>query len=242
MSHLWEIIKGILSNALFFLIITIAPSIWLVCKLWFNYSIRISLMLVMMLIFVFLSVIISLTFNRRRLSIYNGRDNIFKANLKLLKETRNLKKKKYILSTRISYWGPEEESKVRNEFRNWLSKRIQFGFLMKRIWQIQCTEDIEKMCNYLELYKKYDNYNLKCFVGKNNFIPEILANSGIAISISIPQSENPRKIVTSFHYFGKKEVVFWEDYFNLIWDQSISIKIGNNIYYEEIQKIRELLM
>lgn len=239
MNHIIDIVKGLFSNFLFWLI----PAIFPIAIALYDYPYdhmfgpKLIQVIIIWAVNIFVLILTVMFFNRRTLQ-FNSREESMKANLNILQKNPTKRQKKYIFSTRITYWDLGEKSKARQEFRSFLTQRIQDGFLVKRIWQIRSVEDFERMIMYLELYKEHDNYNLKCFIGKNSFIPDILSNSGLIASVSIPQSNDPQRIVASFQYFAKREIAFWEDYFNLLWDQSISIKIGNVIDYGKILEMK----
>jgi len=181
---------------------------------------------------IILALLVWLFLFRRPLRVYNGRHGAMKANVKILalKAPRD-RLKKYILSTRVSFWPIIEDAAPRNEFRELLTQKIKEGFRVQRIWQIHNADDLKRLELYLEKYKTYDNYSVKCFVGKSAFIPEVLSFCGRVVSVSIPQSEDPRRLTTAFHFFGRGEIKRWEDYFKILWEQSAPIKIENHIYY-----------
>lgn len=161
------------------------------------------------------------------------------SNVRLLKKwAPRSRLKKYILSTRVSFWPPTENESVRNEFRSLLTRKIREGYRVQRIWQIHNQDDLKKLLAYLEVYKQYGNYSVKWFVGKFGFIPEILSVGGRYLSVSIPQAEDPRRLTTAFHFRGKWEMLRWEAYFYILWEQTIPVKIGSNIYEENIAKLR----
>jgi hypothetical protein len=180
---------------------------------------------------------------RRPMRVYNGRVCAMKSNVRLLKKRlpRN-RLRRYILSTRVSFWPSSENENARNEFRNLLTQKIQSGIIVQRIWQMHGLEDLDKMRTYLELYKNHDNYSLKCFIGTNTYIPEILSIGGSILSISIPQLSDPRRLTTDFHFRGKNEIRRWEDYFRTLWEESIPIKIGPKISQENLDSLNLLVM
>ena len=75
-------------------------------------------------------------------------------------------------------------------------------------------------------------------LGTSAFIPEILSVYGKVCSVSIPQLEDPRRLTTAFHFRGKSEILRWESYFQILWEHSLSIKQGNIIEEESIDKIK----
>ena len=130
---------------------------------------------------------------------------------------------------------PEQNSEIL------ITKHIEKDALVKRLWQIQNKDDLDRMRLYLELYKSHDNYNLRCFVGAITSLPEIMCLSGKVAAISIPQGSSPRKMMATFHFRGKKEIECWEEYFTMIWDMSIPIKTGNKIDYTELVGVESKL-
>src|SRR5258708_40315039 len=127
-------------------------------------------------------------------------------------------KKGYLLSTRISHWPLTEVSPERNEFRDLLTQHIRNGTHVKRIWQIQDADDAERLKTYLEIYKQYDNYNVKCFFGDDTYLPEIISANGKVAAVSLVTIANPRDLTVNFHFYGKQEIAYWEDLFNVMWE------------------------
>ena len=194
--------------------------------------------LVAAILFVFIWMLIS----RRPLYIYNGREGAMQSNTRLLKKRLPRdRSKRYIYSTRISFWPLAEESSIRKEFRGLLTQKIESGIPVQRIWQLQGKDDLDRLESYLSIYKDYDNYSVKYFIGGYSYFPEILSFCGKGVSVSIPQRGDLRRVTTAFHFCGKKEIARWEGYFNILWEHCNTIKIGNNIYNEELKKAREIL-
>ena len=160
------------------------------------------------------------------------------SNVKLLKKRapRN-RAKKYIWSTRVSFWPATENETPRKEFRNLLGQKIKEGYTILRIWQIHGIEDWSRLLHYLGEYRNYDNYSVKCFIGTSAFIPEILSVGGKYLSVAIPQTEDPQKLTTAFHFRGKYEIERWENYFTILWEHSIPIKVGAKIFTENIENV-----
>ncbi|ODS40211.1 hypothetical protein BEH94_07385 [Candidatus Altiarchaeales archaeon WOR_SM1_SCG] len=243
-DDLQDIIKSFLGSALVVLLLALGIGNYIYTifldssnvftfhiNIYFLIFILISIGLIIIYFFVFYS----------RINIYNEREIAMKANVKLLKkkEPKDIQKR-YILSTRVSFWPSTESSPTRTEFRDLLTKRIDAGTEIKRIWQIRCKDDLDKLELYLERYKSYDNLSMKYLMG--NFpLPEILSVYGEVVSISIPQPSDPRKLTTAFHFHGKKEILRWEGYFKILWESAIPLKIGDRIYPEEIKKLKNEL-
>lgn len=194
--------------------------------------------LILIAIILFL-ILIYFVFSYSHMYVYNGREDAMKANSKLLKIKKPRdRSNRYILSTRISFWPLSESSPARAEFRNLLTKIIEDKIEVKRIWQIWCKDDVERLEFYLDKYKNHDNLSIKYLAG-NFFMPEILSVYGKVVSVSIPQPSDPLKLVTAFHFYGKKEIRRWEGYFNLLWENAIPIKTAGNIDYQELEKLKD---
>lgn len=239
MKHLSDIFKSFLGSLLVVAVGFI--NLDFVFPYLSNYNFNIELN-VLSLIFAFLAlfiIFIYLFIERRPLRIKNGRIGAMEANVKLLqlKPNRN-RLKRYIYSTRVSFWPLSENEKSRNEFRELLTQKIKQGFHVRRIWQLHNEEDAIKLFSYLSLYKDYDNFSLKCFIGTSAFIPEILSVYGKVVSVSIPQQEDPRRLTTAFHFYGNNEVQRWESYFHILWEHSLSIKHGNEINKKNVEQIK----
>lgn len=169
----------------------------------------------------------------------NGREDAMKANLKLLKIRKPRDQAEwYILSTRMSHWPQTESSPTRTEFRKILTEKIESGIVAKRIWQIWNGDDVRSLEHYLDKYKDYDNLSIKFFVGDFP-LPEILISYGKGASVSMPQPNDPKKLTTTFHFYGKKEIQRWKGYYDVLWDIAAPAKIGSKIYYQEIKKLRD---
>ena len=97
------------------------------------------------------------------------------------------------------------------------------------------------MLHYLEEYRQYDNYSVKCFIGKSAYIPEILSVGGTFLSVAIPQTNDPQKLTTSFQFRGKYEIERWESYFSILWEQSTPIKVGREIFFQNIEHFNKLI-
>lgn len=204
-------------------------------------SIEIEQSKLILLILFILLFFVWLLISRRRLYVYNDREGAMRANVRLLKKREPMKReKRYILSTRVGFWPISEESFIRKEFRALLTNKIEKGFHVKRIWQIHDTNDVERLKLYLNMYKLYDNYSVKYFIGTNSYIPEILACYGKVVSVSIPQLNDPRRITSAFHFYGKKEIIRWEEYFNVLWESGIPVKIGSELFHDNLKKLETL--
>ncbi len=188
MNHFWDIIKSVVGNILFALLIFFGVGDYIYKT--FIKSEKSSIVtieieqskLILIILFILLT-FIWLLISRRHLYVYNGREGAMKANVRLLKKREPRKReKRYILSTRVSFWPLSEESSVRKEFRSLLTNKIEKGFHVKRIWQIHDKNDVDRLKLYLNMYKNYDSYSVKYFIGKNSFIPEILACYGKVVS------------------------------------------------------------
>lgn len=246
MKNFWDIAKGVIGNILFALLMFFGVSDYIFKT--FVKPQQISIVsieiaqsqLILIILFIFL-VFVWLLISRRRLYVYNGREGAMMANVRLLKKREPKKREeKYILSTRVSFWPIGEESPIRKEFRALLTTKIEKSFHVKRIWQIHDTNDGERLKLYLNMYKLYDNYSVKFFIGKNSYIPEILACYGKVVSVSIPQLNDPRRLTSAFHFYGKKEIRRWEEYFNILWESGIPVKIGNKVFHDNLKKLETL--
>jgi len=244
--HLYDIIKSFIGSVLFAIVafITVYFDLGRYLPLIKSYNIELKLGFVSLFlsILIIVSLFVWVYLTRRPLFIKNGRRGAMEANAKILKikEPKD-RVKRYILSTRVSFWPPWEDENARSEFRNILTEKIRGGIRVERIWQIHISEDLSRLITYLELYKSYDNYSVKCFVGKNAFIPEILSVHGKVVSVSIPQAEAPNRLTTAFHFRGKNEILRWESYFKILWEQSIPIKVGSRVLYDKIEELKNAL-
>lgn len=238
MKHIADILKGLASNFLFTLLGFICVS-YVLSSLYRYGLVWQPDLIISVLLAVFVTVaLIWIGLCRRPLRIHNGREGAMEANTRLLgRKAPRDRAKRRILSTRVSYWPSDESSPVRKKFRALLTEKIEEGILVKRIWQLHTKDDLERMKTFLGLYKHYDNYALACFVGNSPFIPEVLSVYGRDLSVSIPQSEDPRKLTTAFHFRGRKEIERWEQYFKILWADSEVIKEGNRIFYDRLERL-----
>ncbi len=246
MRHLVDIIKSFLGSVLFaiiaFLIVYYNLGSYLPLIKHYNFEVKLGFISLFLSILIIVSLFAWAYITRRPLFIRNGRRGAMEANVKILKMKEPEDRiKRYILSTRVSFWPPWEDENARSEFRNILTEKIREGIRVERIWQIHIAEDLSRLITYLELYKSYDNYSVKCFVGKNAFIPEILSVYGKVVSVSIPQAEDPNRLTTDFHFRGKHEILRWESYFKILWEQSITIKVGNKFFYDKIDELKNMI-
>lgn len=243
MKHLTDIVKRVIAALITAVLLTAIPTLDLgrilpFLKGW-DITLKINVGGLILTVCALSSVLLYLFISRRPLAVKNGRVGAMASNVRLLKKwTPRSRLKKYILSTRVSFWPPTEDESVRNEFRRLLTSKIREGYRVQRIWQIHNQDDLKKLLAYLEIYKQYDNYSVKCFVGESAFIPEILSVGGRYLSVSIPQAEDPRRLTTAFHFRGRFEILRWEAYFHILWEQSIPVKIGGNIYEENVERLR----
>jgi hypothetical protein len=245
MKDIWDIVKSFIGSVLLAILTALGMGEYLYGILITQEKVKIvtlqigefRLILIILITTVFLS---WLFISRRHLYIYNGREGAMKANVRLLKKREPKDRlKRYIWSTRVSFWPLNEESLIRKEFRTLLTQKIEKGIPVRRIWQLYNKDDFVRLKLYLKLYEKYDNYSLKCFIGKNSFIPEILSCYGRVVSVSIPQLSDPHRLTSAFHFYGKGEILRWEEYFNILWETSISIKVGktiDNVKIEELER------
>lgn len=239
MRDFWDIIKSVIASILvaFFVAIGLGDLIFGLPRRYESYSfyVRVDLMAVSLLLLAVISML-RLFIARRPLRVYLGRELTMKANMRLI--AQRMSKQKYILSTRIGYWPVSEDSQARREFREFLTRRIHEGVLVRRIWQIHCKEDLDHLATYLNLYRSFDNYSVKCFVGRDFVIPEILAISGVVVSVSIPQRLSPERLSFGLHFFGRHEIRCWEEYFEIIWDRAIEVKLGSAVRWDKLEEMR----
>lgn len=240
MKHIADILKGVVAGLLLLGLASLKPGRYLPALRQYDRPIEMNAVSLLFFILGLLLVLIWLFVSRRPLSVKNGRSGAMVANVHLLKRRapRN-RRDRYILSTRISFWPVSEQDVARVEFRTLLTRQIEDGIVVKRIWQIYGIEDLRRLAMYVEQYKNRDNYSVRCFVGACPFIPEILSVYGEVASVSIPQPEDPRKLTTTFHFRGTREISRWEGYFELLWDQSIPIKTGAEIHYDRLASVKE---
>jgi len=203
-----------------------------------DFNIALNLVSVGFALLLLVSMFVYLLMHRRPLRVFNGRRSAMESNVSLLRKrpSRN-RAKHYIWSTRVSFWPAAENEPVRKEFRNLLAQRIGEGFEVRRIWQIHGSEDWQRLLHYLEEYRNYDNYSVKCFIGKSAYIPEILSVGGKYLSVAIPQTNDPNKLTTAFQFRGKYEIERWESYFTVLWEQSTPIKIARELFTENINRL-----
>lgn len=205
-----------------------------------KYSIKmdVRIIYVVILIVTIVSVFLSIYIKRnlRKVSAFFGRDDSMEANTRII--SAKMKKNTHISSTRITFWPHNESSTNRMDFRRALNEKIDSGYYVRRIWQINADNDIDKLELFLKMHENRDNYSVKCFCGNNFSIPEILITDKIAC-VSIPQPENPRELTNTYHFKNKKDIRSWQNYFEVLWNSSIPIKEGEKIYKDNISQIRK---
>lgn len=239
MKHFADIIKGVIASAL--VVVLAYVDFGRIVPFLRGHEIVITTNLGSLVLAVgsLFGILLYLLIGRRPLAVKNGRVDAMLSNVRLLKKwTPRNRLKKYIYSTRVSFWPSTENESARNDFRERLTCKIQKGWRVWRIWQIHNQDDLDRLLTFIKMYKQYDNYSVKCFVGKSAFIPEILSVGGRYLSVSIPQADNPRRLTTAFHFRGKAEILRWEDYFKILWEQSVPVKMGNIIYEDNIESLR----
>lgn len=228
-------LKDLINSIIVEIIILSCPFLFALISYLINKSfylpVFISLFCVSILLFVF--------FNIKRVKVKRiiaGRESTMDSNCKLLEKSKSTK----IYSTRITFWPVSESSPKRVNFRNILTKKIESGIEVKRLWNIKNKEDFKRMLFYLNKYKSYENYSLKCCVNNDFLMEEILICSNHAASVSLPQPNNPRMICVCYHYFNKKDILVWTDYFNLLWEKSIPIYVNGVINKEKILELSKM--
>ena len=239
-DHIIDVIKSFAGSILVTIIISLGIGNILITIFFSENKVLIYVNIYVILVFsaiIFLA-IFYFVYSYSKLYIYNGREGSMIANTKLLKRKAPINPaKRYIYSTRITYWPKLESSPARTNFRKLLSKKIDEGIAVERIWQIRSKDDFDSLIFYLEEYKKHDNLSMKYLLGVS-LLPEILCLYGKVVSISIPQPTDPIKLTTAMHFYGKAERERWENYFRVLWEISKPIKVANKIYESEIKLLK----
>lgn len=233
MQWIKNIINSILGNILSHIIITAVPSIILIYVInnknimSFNYII-----ITIYILYLICILVLNLRYKFRRFS--SSREKTMEENTKLLKKIKSTK----VFSTRVTHWTIEESSSNRTEFRNELTNIINSGIEVKRLWHIRSKDDITRLEYYLNMYKEKENLSVKCIVGNDILLPEILICYPHAVSISLPQNNSPKKISMCYHFKNKKDVNHWMEYFEVLWTSAIPIFVGGIIYKDNLQKLK----
>lgn len=225
-----NVISNIISNA----IITLIPTIAIVTFSIYKKQENLFLILVIYVLYLILMLIIGYKFKFKRIA--TGREIMMHENTKLIKK-KNIAK---IFSTRVTYWLLDESSPNRVSFRNALTENIHSGTEVKRLWHIRNCDDVKRLVYYLEKYKDYDNLSVKCIIGNNIILPEILISYPYAASISLPQENSPRKICMTYHFKGKHDITYWMEYFNVLWELATPIFMSGRLFKQNINKLKDI--
>ena len=174
------------------------------------------------------------------LSYFEGREEIMAQNCRIIQKYVT-DQKTPLLSTRVTHWQIAEKSPNRARFRGLLSEKIHAGVPIKRLWQIQTVDDINRMESYLYEYLDYDNYSLKAIVDKRVLIPELICIGGKIATMSFPEIGMPRKIGRLLILYKKHPIQAVESYFHVLWEMSSPVKIGAELYKENLKSLRDSL-
>lgn len=234
MDKIKSFLENLTNSIISELIILSFPFIFSLVMFLLKKSFYFSLFIVLFLISIFLFI----CFNIKKVKVRRvvaSREDTMSSNCKLIDKSKSAK----IYSTRITLWPITESSPSRITFRSILTKKIESGVEIKRLWHIKNREDFKRMLYYLNKYKPYENYSLKCYIDNDFFMEEILICSNHVVSISLPQINNPRMICVCYHYFSKKDIQIWTDYFNILWEKSIPIFVNGVIMKEKIKELNK---
>lgn len=237
MENLKKIVYGVINELIItgigkIIFPTMVAFFDLICSI---YEKQTNIFLIIIIYAVYLALtIIGYKFKFRRIA--SGREKVMGENTKLIKKPRVER----IYSTRVTYWLLNESSPNRTAFRSELTKRIESGIEVKRLWHIRSHDDVERLVYYLNEYEGHDNLSVKCITGNDIILPELLISYPYAAAISLPQENSPRQISMAYHFKRKKDITYWTGYFNILWESAIHIFISGKRYDENIKMLRDM--
>jgi hypothetical protein len=169
----------------------------------------------------------------------SGREEAMAGNLSTLE--RFYSKDKVFWSTRLTFWSMSENSVARVAFRDFITRAVQDKTQVRRVWHIKSRADFDRLCYYLGNYRNFENYHVKAIFGDEAFLSEI-AGIGTSVGmISLPALENPASIVKSIQFYRHRDVRTIKEYFDLIWERALAIKISERIYSENLAMLEKFL-
>jgi hypothetical protein len=243
--HVWDVGKGVLGNAIFAALMAalgIGGLIFWRVLTQTRLTLEVSVLHLIILIILGLGFAFAIFCERRPMRVYTDRENAMNANTLILDRYSRSSRTNYVYSTRVTLWPPNEPSDVRRTFRASLTSIIESGVEVRRLWYLRAPEDIERLLFYFKSYKAYDNYSVKFLIGTTSLLPEILCVSGRVASISIPDKSAPRQMTHALHFFGGDEIKAWEGLFDILWDQAVSLKVGEKIYESNLTDLERRLV
>jgi hypothetical protein len=170
-----------------------------------------------------------------RVQGYSGREQIMSMNLAALQRRYN--GKELFWSTRLTFWNIAEDSPARVAFRRFITHTVHDKCQVRRIWHIKTHPDYDKMKFYLDSYKNFENYHVKVIIGGDVYMPEMAGIGERIALVSLPSSANPASIVNTIQFYRRKEIRKIKEYFDLVWDRALPIKIGGHVFTENVEQV-----
>ena len=232
MEDLKNLFDNVIANIVSNVIVTLLSTVAIIFVTIYNHQQNVLLILVIYAVYLFLMLIFGHKYKVKRIS--SGREVMMKANTSLITKS-NIRK---IYSTRVTYWLLDESSPNRVSFRNALTEQIHRGVEVRRLWHIRSNDDVKRLIFYLNKYKDYDNLSVRCFIGDNIILPELLVSYPLAASISLPQQNSPRKICVAYHFKNKQDISYWMEYFNVLWEVATPILVCGNLQRENLETVK----
>jgi hypothetical protein len=176
----------------------------------------------------------------RRASVVRGREMATDANVRLLASRRRLSADdRLVQSTRFGQWPLNEKLKNRTDFRQELDKAIlEEGAEVRRIWNINSSDDLERLQQVLQKYEGCANHSIRAYFGMRYCsVPELLIVERLGASISFPSPRQPRGIDRVILFRRPDLVHVVRDYFDVLWNQADKVLDAGEIVMtsEELQ-------
>jgi len=146
--------------------------------------------------------------------------------------------KEMFWSTRLTFWNIAEDSTARISFREFITLAVHGKAQVRRIWHIKNRVDYDRLKFYLDSYRNFENYHVKIILSADAYLPEMAGIGEQVALVSFPASENPASIVNTIQFFRSNEIKKVKGYFDLVWDRAIPIKIGEQVFSENLEKVR----
>lgn len=229
-----EIFNNVISNIISNIITTLIPTIAIVVFSIYKEQENVFFIVVIYVLYLILMLIMEDKFKIKRIA--TGRESMMYENTKLIQKNNITK----IYCTRVTYWFLNESSPNRVSFRNALTDNIHAGKEVKRLWHIRNIDDVKRLVYYLDKYKNYDNLSVKYIIGNNLILPELLISYPYAAAISLPQKNSPRKICMTYHFKRKQDIIYWMEYFNVLWELATPIFMSGNLNKQNLRKLKNM--
>lgn len=82
---------------------------------------------------------------------------------------------------------------------------------------------------------------MKAVTTREVYLPELAGIGEKLAMVSLPAQANPASMVNTIHFYRRAEIGKMKEYFDLVWDRALPIKIGGDVFIKNLDEIERCL-